>query len=655
MARCGEPTQSGYIRTLGILAPAMFFFINFLVVFTGFRLALCVDFYATIKDVDNFLHVLPVGLRMDTVMLCYVLAVPVIALVCLPASAVRKSRFVFALYFSVLTAVFVFLEMATFSYMDEFSARPDRIFLANMLAGPEIAFMIAKGYPLMLAASLAVTAAMTWLVFKKSARGCSSLPAPGFIPRLLLAVTVVPLLFIGMRSSLTHRPVNISDAAFSMNHLVNQLGINSTYSLGYAFYQSVKHEEDPALKYGKMPDDEILRRVKALNGVALDNSAPGNSPLLHYQRSGFERSRPLNLVIIMQESLGAEYVGCLGGLPLTPNLDRLSREGLLFTNLYSTGTRTVRGIEAVISGFLPTPGESVVKLPKSRTDFFTIAELLRREGYHTEFVYGGKSTWDNMQAFFAGNGFTDIHDQDEYINPVFEGSWGVSDEDLFNKTHELLLSHGDRPFFTLVLTTTNHDPFEFPAGRIEPYEQRAESRYNAIKYADYAMGRFFEKAKSAPYHDNTLFLVVADHSTRLRGQELIPIEKFHIPALIIAPGVKPGTYDQVASQIDLPATILDIMGINCEHPMIGRPLLSMAQDFPGRAVMQYGETHAYLVGDRMTVHRPKIDARQFIVTDGSRLVSVGPDPEMEQDALAYALLPGMLYGNKIYRLPEVRE
>jgi len=645
--------ESAFISSLRLLLPVLVFYGGCLVMFAVFRILLCSRFYENIAGVDDVLLVFPVGLRMDTVILCYVLALPVAAMMFFPGKALRKTRFVFSGYLACAAGIFVFLEMATFSYMDEFSLRPDRIFLQNMFSGLEVARMIVTGYPVMFAAALAITALTVWLVFKKSSRAFAALPAVSLTKRLFMAIIVFPLLFFGIRSNITHRPVNISDAAFSMHPLVNQLGISSTYSLTYALYQVTKHEQDPSAVYGKMSEDEILRRVMSLNGIAPAANNSSDVPLLHDSQSQFQRTRPLNLVIILEESLGAEYVGCLGGMPLTPHLDRLCREGLLFTDLYSTGTRTVRGIEAVVSGFLPTPGESIVSLEKSRQDFFTLAALLKSFGYHTEFIYGGKSTFDNMKSFFIGNGFAAIHDQDTFKNPVFEGSWGVSDEDLFNKSHETFVSHGEKPFFALILTTTNHDPFEFPAGRIEPYEQSESSRYNAIKYTDYALGRFFETAKTAAYYENTLFLVVADHSTRLRGQELIPIEKFHIPGLIIAPGIEPGTYDRVASQIDLPATVLDIMGISCTHPMIGQPLLSVPENIPGRAVMQYGDTHAYLLENNLVVQRPKMKPLQFSVIADSQLVPAYLDPEMHKDALAYALLPGLLYNDTGYRLPEL--
>jgi phosphoglycerol transferase MdoB-like AlkP superfamily enzyme len=357
-------------------------------------------------------------------------------------------------------------------------------------------------------------------------------------------------------------------------------------------------------------------------------------------------------VIILEESLGAEYVGCLGGLPLTPRLDRLSKEGLLFTNLYATGTRTVRGIEATVCGFLPTPGSSVVKLGLSQQRFFTLADLLQQRGYATEFIYGGDSQFDNMRSFFLGNGFQKVYDLKTFNNPVFEGTWGVSDEDLFNKANKVFKSHGDSPFFALLLSTSNHDPFEFPNKRIALYEKPKMTRHNAMKYADYALGQFFDMARKERYYEKTVFLVIADHSTRLRGQDLVPIHTFHIPGLIIGPNVKPERYTKVASQIDMAPTLLDLMGINARTPLIGRPLLSMPDDIAGRAVMQYGSTHAFMVDDKVIIQRPKMKPVQAIYKQGT-LTSTTVDPDLVKDALAHALLPGYLYRKQLYCLqPE---
>ncbi|MEQ1894303.1 MAG: LTA synthase family protein, partial [Planctomycetota bacterium] len=309
----------------------------------------------------------------------------------------------------------------------------------------------------------------------------------------------------------------------------------------------------------------------------------------------------------------------------------------------------VRGIEAVVSGFLPTPGSSVVKLSKSQSNFFTVAELLRRKGYATDFVYGGESHFDNMAAFFLANGFQRAFDESDYENPSFRGTWGVSDEDLVRRANELFVAHGDKPFCALVLTTTNHSPYEFPDGRIELYDEKKATRNNTVKFADYAIGEFFRLAKRERYYADTLFLVVADHDERTYGDDLIPVDKFHIPGLLIGPGIEPGTFERVASQIDLMPTVLDRLGLELEHPMLGHNLFALAPDDPGRAILQFNDVHGLLVGDRL-VARPGAGAPRCFRKGPAGLIPIDDDPELIRDGLALALLPGILYEERVYRL-----
>ncbi len=457
-------------------------------------------------------------------------------------------------------------------------------------------------------------------------------------------------LVIGGRSALIDHAANINLAAFSSSHLVNQLAVNTAYSLGHAFYSQHMGQKDPETMYGEMDPDEMLARVRASAVIPEDACRNPAIPLLHYQPSRFFPEQPLNLVIILTESLGADYMGCLGGLPLTPNIDALSRQGVLFTRLYSTGIRTVRGIESIISGFLPTPGESTVKRSSCQNNFFTLPELLRRRGYMTEFIYGGRGDFDNMRTFFLGNGFEKIYDKNSIAEPVFTSTWGVSDEDLFQKAHEILRSHDGKPFFSLILTTSNHDPFEFPDGRIALYEQPKQTRNNALKYSDYALGKYFEMAKKEAYYKNTLFLIIADHGTRLHGPGLIPVHKFHIGGLLIGPDIRPGTYDKIASQLDMIPTLLDLMGISTDHPVPGRALFSLPETVKGRAIMQYGDTNAFMEEDRVVVLRPELEPVQFTCSEG-RLIPAELDPELAKNALAHAMLPGYLYVNRLHHLP----
>jgi len=636
-------------RPLGPLAPVVGFFVFALVLLSLSRLGLTLAHLDRLEQVPHFWWVFPIGLRMDTVTLSILAFVPALALLLLPRRLDPYYRPVLAGYFSLAAATLVFMEVATVPFIQQYDHRPDRIFIEYLHYPKEVFSTIWADYklPIFVAAVLVyLVARYTWRVAQVLIRDQGHWP---WWQRLVAVPVVAAVLFLGARSSLDHRAVNISTAAFSSDHLTNEMGLNSTYSVLYAVY-AFKNEVDTTKLYGAMPEAEMYRRVRRQmrpRGHALDNEAV---PLAHRQVSSRPRLRPYNLVIFLQESLGAEYVGALGGPPLTPHLDRLSREGLFFTNLYATGTRTVRGIEATVSGFLPTAGRSVVKLGLAQNNFFTLASLLRRQGYSTEFIYGGESRFDNMRGFFLSNGFQRVIDQPDFDDPVFLGTWGVSDEDLVTKANEVFKAHGDKPFFALMLSTSNHVPFEFPDGRIKLYEQPKATVNNAIKYADYAIGKLFELARKEDYYKNTIFMVVADHNTRVFGADLVPIRKFHIPALIIGPGVEPRRYDKLASQIDLPPTLLDLMGLDATTPLIGRDLLTVPADWPGHAFMQYETTNAYRVGDRVIVSRPFKEALQFVYR-GGRLHATALDPDFARDALAFIQLPSVLYAQQRYRLP----
>jgi len=616
-----------------------------LLVLSAGRLALLVLFRERVVLEPRHWLVFPLGLRIDVLVACYLVALPLLALVFLPARWLERLRGLLALYFAVGLGGLVLLEAITPDYLAQYDVRPSRMLVEYFGASREVAGTLAMQY----GGHILVVATLVTLAFVFFLRAGRRLVARGTSPTLSVRAGLLlclPLVFLGMRGTLRHRPINAASVAFSGLGMVNQLALNSTYTALRAWYD-LRHERLPEDVYGRMPEEEIFRRVGRYADAPAD-ALPGGVPFQHRQRPRQARVRPRNFVIVLEESLGAEFVGCLGGRPLTPNLDALAQEGLLLTNLYCTGTRTVRGIEAVVAGFLPTPGSSVVKLSRSQAGFFTLAALLRSHGYATDFVYGGESQFDNMAAFFLANGFERALDESDYDAPAFHGTWGVSDEDLMRKANELFVAHGEHPFFALILTTTNHSPYEFPDGRIELHDAEKATRNNTVKYADYALGELFRLAKREAYYDDTLWLVVADHDERTYGDALLPVDKFHIPGLFIGPDLSPGTYARVASQIDLGPTALGLLGLEVEHPMVGRDLLALPADDPGRAILQFDDVHGLLVGDRLAVHPGGARPRCFRVT-GKTLEPIPDDAELIRDDLAFALLPGLLYERQLYR------
>ena len=262
------------------------------------------------------------------------------------------------------------------------------------------------------------------------------------------------------------------------------------------------------------------------------------------------------------------------------------------------------------SGFSPTPSRAVVKLGKSQQNFFTIASVLKEKGYHTQFIYGGESHFDNMKTFFLGNGFVDMQDAPTFTDPKpeFIGSWGASDGDLYVKADQQFSKYHQegKPFFSLVFSTSNHSPYVYPKGKIELYNTPAETRENAAKYSDYAMGEFIKKAKKSAYWDDTIFVIVADHDSRAYGDQLVPIDHFRIPAIIFGGGVEPRSDNRIASQLDLPPTLLSLIGIDSKSPMIGHDLTKNIKPKKLRAMMQFYKNFAWMDNDNnVVIYQPK--------------------------------------------------
>lgn len=590
-----------------------------------------------LQDVEALWRVFPIGLRMDAIVLCELFAIPTILYFLLPGERLR--RLIALGSFTVIAALLAHMELSTPNFIAEYGTRPNRIYIEYLRYPREVFGTLLKSYPLQLLSVVILAGLLTWAFNRFCSRQIAHCQHWRWRTRALVLPALIAFMFLGARSTLGHRPANLSTASFSANHLANELAVSSTYSLLTAIYLS--RQEVSSKIYGDMSWPEARRRVQRYMGQP---SIQASIKLEHDARhKGIATAnRPPNLVIVVLESLGANFVGALGGLPLTPNLDRLSNEGLWFTRLYATGTRTVRGLEAIVSGFPPTAAQSVLKRPESQRDFFTLATLLRNRGYRTDFFYGGVSNFDNMGRFFRQNGFERIIEQKDFEDPVFVGTWGASDEDLVSKAHAAFMAHGDEPFFALLLSTSNHDPFEFPQGRIALHEQPEATRNNAVKYTDYAIGKLFELARAAPYGADTLFLIVADHDARVFGADLVPIEHFRIPGLLIGPGVPRRHETRITSQIDLAPTLLGLLGIASENPMIGRDMLALPADVPGRALMQYADTNAFRVGETVVIHQPYQAAKTYTYRDG-KLIVRSDDRELALDALAHLVWADTTY------------
>ncbi|MVW78516.1 LTA synthase family protein [Bordetella sp. 02P26C-1] len=625
-------------------ATLIFILASFLLL-VGSRLALAAWQWRRVRKAGGLRPLLWGGLRIDAHQIAVLVALPAVLspwLAHIPAAAVATG-----IWLQVCWVVLGFLEIATPAFIQEYDTRPNRLFVEYLKHPREVSGMLWRGYKRELAGALV---ALIVLVVIGHAL-FSNPPVEARWSWWLMPVgslAILAAVILAIRGTLGHRPINPSTVAYSNDGLLNALALNSLYNVFYAIY-SMKHEKSAGAVYGRMPGERMQEIALTCAGLPYP-PAIATHPSVHVQAPTRQRSRPANIVIILEESLGAQYSAALGGAQdLTPHLDALARQGWAFTRAYATGTRSVRGLEAVTAGFLPTPAQAVLKLPAAQRGFFTLAAGLAGHGYHSRFIYGGESHFDNMKGFFLGNGFDEIVDLPDFKNPAFVGTWGASDEDMFTQLDAKLRAdvESNTPSFTLAFSVSNHSPWEYPAGRISVQGNPATVE-NTVRYADWALGQFFERARQAPYWEDTIFLIVADHDSRVFGDTLIPVTHFHIPAVILGADIEARRDDSIISQIDLPPTLLSLAGVSCTHPMLGHDL---TRSTPNRAIMQYENNYGYMKGDDLLVLLPGKPAVQFRYSMPETFEPASVNPALAEEALAHALWPSWAYRETRYCVP----
>lgn len=640
-----------FLALAASLRPYLCFLILALVVMTTSRLFLFVSYSDQMRGVVSLADVMGRGWRFDMVVICGVCLLAMLVQWLVPGHWLLSKSWQRLLTAWLVTWLMfiVWNEAATSDFIAEFGVRPNRLFVEYLGTPKEVFETIWAAHRSALLIAIALVAMAGYLATRIMLRTTTS-HAPPWPLRVVVLTPLMVLLFYGMRGSVGHRPLSISSAAISTRPLVNALPLNSTYSVLYAVRQMLE-ETDQLQAYSHLPDDEVLRRVRTGMQLPVAAFRDPRQPLMHtLVPTGAPGTRP-NLVILLQESLGARYVASLGGLPVAQKIETWRSRSLWFDQLYATGTRSARGIEAITAGFLPTRTSSVIKLEDAQQDFFTLATALKAQGYRTEFIYGGDSSFDNMRRFMLGNGFDRVLDWSD-LSPTarFMTTWGVSDEDLYARVDQEASQHAqdDQPFFMLVFSTSNHPPHDFPDGRIPFYEQPKMTPNNAARYADFAVGSYLETAAQSAYWANSLFMVVADHESRVSGDGIVPVFSFHIPAFIAGGPVQPRIVTRLASQIDLLPTALSMMGISTDIPAVGIDQSRTDIVGPGRAIMQFHDTAAYRVGNDVVVLTPGQAPSQYAV-NGQTLVPARSNAELVRDAQAITQLPVMAYQQGWYR------
>ena len=585
------------------------------------------------------------GLRMDTIVISIILVIPTILLTISPKFSSKYISKFLKFYILAFICIALFIESASFPFFAEYDLRPNYLFIEYLEYPQEVTSLLFKDYKLeFIFASILIFIASKFYLNSNFIR-FENIFEQNYISRFLLLLPILLVLFLGIRSSFGHRPVNISDALYSTNRVINEITKNSLHSLGYAYYSNKKSETDIS-KYGKMNIDDAYKYASKAIGVDFKDK---NRPFYREVKTHLEEKEQKNLVIFIQESMGAQFTGFIGNNTLTPNLDKLAKDYISFTNLYSNGTRSVRGLAALTSGTLPINGVEVIKRNKSQQDYFTIASLLKPYGYKSSFIYGGEARFDNMKSWYLGNGFDEVIEQKDYENPIFTSTWGVSDEDLVIKANEKFKSHyaNKENFVSVMFSSSNHMPFELPEGKIE-FEKNfpKASVENAIKYADFAIGKFFELAKKEGYFKNTVFVVISDHNVRVYGDQIVPIDMFQIPAVIISDNIPPQIFSRLTSQPDVLATALDLIGIDLSYPILGNSIFK--DNKKDINLMLFDEIYAYRKEDKVAILVPNMPIKTYLYKE-KKLIETEEDHLLEKEALALIYVLDDMYKNRTYK------
>lgn len=513
-----------------------------------------------------------------------------------------------ALFF-LFTFILTFNAIAEWLFWDEFNVRFNFIAVDYLVYTTEVIGNITQSYSLgWIISAVGLVAGIIVL----SLRVIISQPITNYWPFRKRSLYVG---YYGFLLTILFFGVSIKYHRYSKNAFNNELAGNGMYELFAAY---LNNELDYDQFYARLEDTQASTLIHKLIKTTDSKFVSGDGYSIERQITNAGPELKMNIVLISVESFSADFMKLFGNKEnITPFLDSLSAQSLVFTNLYATGTRTVRGLEALSLCVPPTPGQSIVRRPENE-GLFSLGRVFKDKGYQCEYIYGGYSYFDNMGYFFGHNSY-DVVDRSELADEeiAYENVWGVADENLFDLAIKQLDHQTTQsPVFAHIMTTSNHRPFTYPDGRIDIPSHT--NRQGAVKYTDYAIGRFMKSAVHKPWFKNTVFVIVADHCASSAGKTELPIEKYHIPMIIYSPDfVKAGVMKRLMSQIDIGPTLLGMLHFSYKSKFYGYDMFQL-EEGRERAFISTYQNLGYLKDHRMVILSPQLKVQSLSLLNDHR-------------------------------------
>ena len=545
-------------------------------------------------SVVSLLKILAIGLLFDIGVLSFLFAISTLYLLLIPqrfiGSLLDKGAIFFG--FSLTLLIFVFTFFAEITFWEEFKCRFNFVAVDYLIYTFEVIQNINESYPLyiLIPSMLFITGIIFYFFYKNDFFVKTFSTKTPFKNRIIpFLISLILMLFYVFF-------ISNSNAEWSENRYNNEISKAGIYSF---FAEFRNNKLDYNTFYSSISDEDAFKLVRSNLQEDSEQFINNDYSIKRKISDSLDSNLKPNVVFILIESLSASFMTEFGNEDkLTPFLDSIANQSLFFKNLYATGNRTVRGMEAVTLSIPPTPGQSIVKRPNN-SNLYTVSNVFKDKNYQCNFFYGGDGYFDNMNAFYGGNGF-DIYDRGrgsilgnevkttrhniDDSEVTFENAWGICDEDIYNKMIKVADEYHQKkkPFLNFIMTTSNHRPYTYPNNKIDI--PSGTGRNGAVKYSDYALQQMFAKAKNKPWFKNTIFVFIADHCASSAGKDEIDVANYHIPAIIYGQNlIKPQKVTKLCSQIDVFPTLFGQLHWNYTSNFFGTNVLS--NSYKERALM----------------------------------------------------------------------
>ena len=377
-----------------------------------------------------------------------------------------------------------------------------------------------------------------------------------FFINLIKLPLVLGVLLLILRGGWQEIPINLSDAYFSKNIIVNDVAVNPNWNLIQNLLKNKSNfKGNPYEKHSKEEVEKYMMELQQINDsttYVLNTKTP-------------------NIVFVLLESWSADNVESLGGLQgITPNFKSLEKEGLLFTEFYSNGWKSDQGMAAIFSSFPVFPYVSIINQTDKARKLPSLNKSLK--DYHSSYFFGGQLTYGNIKGYLLSQGFDLVKDGDLFSH-LPSGALGVHDEYMFSEFKNEL-DKLPQPFMSALFTISSHSPYDFPAEHKLSFDSKEDKYVNSVAYTDRCLGDFMQSVKDEEWYANTLFVIVADHSHNSpMNRRVAQREKFHIPMLwygeVLDKVFRGGKWNKVSSHIDITPTILSQLDIKLENDFTG--------------------------------------------------------------------------------------